>query len=156
MIAKPKREVTRVFIHCTDSDLLLEGAALVAEIVEWHVARGFKGIGYHYVIDKGGEWNIGRSLEEIPAAQQGHNTGSIAVAVHGSRDFPQVMLDSLKQFCGVVDELYEGRITFHGHCEVSSKRCPIIDYRALLQLDDKGRLGGAALVAGEVPAQPTG
>ena len=31
-------------------------------------------------------------------------------------------------------------LTFHGHCEVSNKLCPVFDYRKVLSLDEFGAI----------------
>lgn len=137
---KPKRQIERVFLHCSASEMDMEGDALVAEIEKWHRARGFSGVGYHFLIDKKGRRLAGRSLDAIPAAQKDHNRGTIAIMAHGLTDFPVVMLDAVHDLCAEINEAYQGRITFHGHCEVSPKTCPVYDYRKLLGLDRFGRM----------------
>jgi len=132
---KPKRHVERVFLHCSASEIGLEGSALVAEIRKWHRARGFSDVGYHHLIDKSGRQMTGRNITKIPAAQKGHNTGTIAIMIHGLTDFPDSMLDALKVLCGEINKAYAGRISFHGHCEVANKTCPVVDYKTLLKLD---------------------
>jgi len=140
MFEAPKRRVEKVFIHCSASDMALRDNTLVNEITHWHLDRGFNDIGYHFVIDKLGTLLTGRSLEKIPAAQKGHNTGSIAICVHGYASFTVTSRHRLRAFCAEINEAYFGRITFHGHCEVSPKACPIFNYRKLLSLDQWGRM----------------
>lgn len=136
----PKRKINKVYLHCSASDLEIYGKELVMEITKWHLARGFLGIGYHYIIDKSGYLSNGRNIELIPAAQEGHNTGSIAICVHGLKEFTDISLEQLKRFCKLINEAYNGNITFHGHCEVSDKSCPVYDYKKLLNLDEKGKM----------------
>jgi N-acetylmuramoyl-L-alanine amidase len=142
MIIKPKRNVNRVYLHCTDSDNeALFGQTLVKEVRRWHLARGFVDVGYHYLIDKFGSVMEGRPLEVVPAAQVGHNTGSIAICVHGSKDFTLVSLYACRRLCYQLWVLYEGALTFHGHHEVNHlKTCPNYNYRTLLALDIDGRI----------------
>jgi hypothetical protein len=116
----------------------MEGQAMVDEIRKWHLARSFSDVGYNLLIDKSGDVLPGRSLESIPAAQKGHNKGSIAIMIHGLTDFPQPMLDACKRLCEDINGAYDGAISFHGHCEVANKTCPVIDYQKLLGL----RTGG--------------
>lgn len=141
---KPARAVHAVFIHCSASDdPRLAGAELVAEIRRWHLARKFADVGYHFLIDKAGRILEGRGLEKIPAAQKGHNAGSIAICVHGLaiEKFTPEALDSLGFLARAIDAAYGGRITFHGHREVNrAKTCPVLDYKTLLGLDEKGRM----------------
>lgn len=144
----PARRVSRVFIHCSASDadgMLYRGEDLVRTIRRWHTdprpkGRGWSDIGYHYLIDKRGALLAGRPLERIPAAQAGHNTGTIAIMVHGLREFTPESLDTLRQLCVIINDAYGGNITFHGHCEVSNKSCPVFDYRTLLKLNNMSQM----------------
>lgn len=141
MFGRPRRRVERVFLHCSASDEeSLAGGKLAETVRDWHWARGFSDVGYHFLIDKHGDVLPGRDIEKTPAAQKGHNTGTIAICVHGLEEFPQPALDACRDLCAVINEAYEGRVTFHGHCEVSEKTCPVFDYRALLSLDRFGRM----------------
>ena len=140
MFEKPKRHVDRVFLHCSASEMDITGAEMVDEIRRWHKKRGFSDVGYHFLIDKSGVVFPGRSLAKSPAAQKGHNTGTIAIMVHGLEKFPPNMLEQCRLLCAEINTAYEGRISFHGHCEVSAKTCPVFDYRGLLQLDRFGRM----------------
>lgn len=140
-ITKPKRKVFKVFIHCSASDNKDHDFAKVIE--NWHRDRGFSEIGYHYFIRKNGNVIEGRSLEKIPAAQEGHNTGSIAICVSGlaKEEFTKEQRASLKALCWTLNKLYKGGITFHGHCEVNSgKSCPVFSYKDWLGLDEYGRM----------------
>lgn len=136
LFEKPERQIDRVFLHCSASDdEFLEGEGLVGTVRNWHLARNFSDVGYHFLIDKLGKVMLGRDLEKIPAAQKGHNTGTIAIMVHGLTDFAPASLTACHQLCKQINTVYEGRISFHGHCEVSSKSCPVFDYKSLLNLD---------------------
>lgn len=139
MFQMPKRRIERVFLHCSAYDDApgeeLLGVALHDWILEMHLARGFNNIGYHYLIDSQGERIGGRPLEKIPAAQKGHNTGTIAIMVHGLKRFAPAALNECAQLCREINMAYSGRISFHGHCEVSIKSCPVFDYHGLLHLD---------------------
>lgn len=140
MFEKPKRHVSRVFLHCSASEMDMRGQAMVDEIRRWHKARGWSDVGYHFLIDKAGQIMTGRSLERMPAAQYPHNAKTIAIMVHGLEKFPPNMLEACRRLCAEINEAHEGRISFHGHCEVSAKTCPVFDYRGLLQLDRFGRM----------------
>lgn len=143
-IKKPLRFVNRFFIHCSASEIELNGIYLTNEIDRWHrEERKWSAIGYHYVIDKNGQLITGRNIDIQPAAQKGHNRHTVAVCVHGLYEdkFNEKQFDTLKRLCLRYDELYNGNITFHGHCEVSTKTCPVFDYKSILKLDSFGHLG---------------
>lgn len=138
---KPHRPVSRVFIHCSASDNPEHDN--VATMDAWHRERGWSGIGYHLFIRKSGLVEDGRPLEKTPAAQSGHNRGTIAICLHGleEQNFTEEQEVSLIDLCRQINEAYEGKVTFHGHCEVAAKSCPVIDYRRILNLNSQGRLG---------------
>ena len=150
---KPRRAVSRVFLHCSASDRPEHDD--VAVMRQWHRANGWADVGYHFFVRKDGTIQPGRSLELVPAAQAGHNTGTIAICLHGlDRDlFTDAQFTSLRGLAAEIDAAYGGRLTWHGHCEVSAKACPVFDYRAVLGLDAAGRLGrGGTAPAGIGPA----
>ncbi len=135
--SKPKRAIDRVFIHCSASDNPKHDN--VETIRQWHKERGWSDIGYHFYIDKLGQRFKGRDIEKIPAAQVGHNKGSIAICLGGLNNFTELQKGSLVILCEQINKAHNGDITFHGHCEVSPKTCPNFDYKTLLKLN-KGKI----------------
>lgn len=138
-IRKPERKVYRVFLHCSASDDPAHDYPLVID--RWHRERGFDEIGYHFFIQKDGTICEGRSLEKDPAAQAGHNKGTIAICCHGLEkgNFTKHQMASLKALCWTINKLYKGGVTFHGHREVNAgKTCPVFSYKELLNLNDYG------------------
>lgn len=134
---KPDRPVHTVFLHCSASDRPAHDDVEVLR--RWHLARGWRDIGYHFVITQDGKVHEGRPVEEVPAAQKGHNEGTIAVCLTGLERFTAAQFGSLRVLCQCLDGAYEEHdLRFRGHCEVSRKRCPVFDYRAVLGLDERG------------------
>lgn len=107
---------------------------------KWHKERGWSGIGYHYFIRKDGTIEGGRDVERIPSAQAGHNTGSIAICVHGleKKEFTHMQRGALRALCLEINRLHGNGLRFRGHCEVAAKTCPVFDYRDWLDLDARG------------------
>ena len=141
MFTRPEREIDRVFLHCSASDNPDHDSIDVVR--EWHVKdRGWNDVGYHYFIRRDGTLEIGRSLERTPAAQRGNNTGALAICLHGlaSSRFSKAQYRTLIELATRIEEAYGGMVSFHGHCEVSSKSCPVFPYRAVLGLDNHGAM----------------
>ncbi|MEA3434163.1 MAG: N-acetylmuramoyl-L-alanine amidase [Campylobacterota bacterium] len=138
---KPNRRVDRVFLHCSASDVPAHDT--VEMLRTWHLTRGFNDIGYHFFIHKNGDISLGRDIEKTPAAQRGHNLRTIAICLHGLREekFTQLQYEALKILCTDIDKAYLKQVSFHGHCEVSAKACPVFDYKKILKLDKYGSLG---------------
>lgn len=75
------RTINEIIVHCTATP---EGKDYTVEdISRWHKARGFKTIGYHYVVYRDGTVHAGRPETEVGAHCQGHNTHSIGVCYVG-------------------------------------------------------------------------
>ncbi len=53
------------------------------ELEDSHLARGFLTIGYNFVLFRSGRLYEGRGPRALPAAQGGHNTGTVAIACVG-------------------------------------------------------------------------
>lgn len=146
----PKRKVERVFLHCTANDNhAFRGVGLAEEINRWHLMNGWRGVGYHYLIDKEGFVVTGRPVEETPAAQLGKdnlgNVATIAISTHGMWEFTEKSLESVVAMCRAIDQAYKldgqlKKVTFHGHCEIDPRPCPVYDYKSLLGLDKEGNL----------------
>lgn len=157
---KPRRPVTRVFIHCSASDNPAHDN--VATMDRWHKERGWAGVGYHFFIRKSGLLELGRDLEKTPAAQRGHNRATIAICLHGLEkdQFTAEQFSTLIGLCHQINEAYDGQVTFHGHCEVAAKTCPVIDYAGILNLRRNGALPRSRELARiadlELPTAPRG
>lgn len=75
------RRIERIIVHCTATESQREVS--VAEIDRWHKGRGWRGIGYHYVVGLDGRIWKGRDEETIGAHCAGHNATSIGVCYVG-------------------------------------------------------------------------
>ncbi len=127
------RKINRIIVHCTATPAGRDVA--VAEIDLWHRQRGFKGIGYHYVVDLGGVVHAGRSVEEIGAHCRGYNRGSIGVAYVGGLSADGKMPAdtrtdaqkvALRAFVNELKRIYPDA-TVHPHSEFAAKACPCFD-----------------------------
>ena len=131
------RKIDTVFIHCSASDKAKYDN--VESIRSWHVnGNGWSDIGYHFVITKDGTIRLGRPLRKIPAAQRGHNRGSVAICVTGKEEFSDDQLTELRHLCNRLQTLHPVPLRFRGHCEVSRKLCPVFNYRSLVGLAESG------------------
>ena len=71
-------------VHCTAT---VEGKDFTAaDIDSWHKNRGWRGIGYHYVVRLNGAIEQGRKEETVGAHVRGHNRNSIGVSYIGGLD----------------------------------------------------------------------
>ena len=109
-----------------------------AQIDRWHKERGFKKIGYHYVIYIDGSIHVGRQEEEIGAHTVGHNANSIGICYIGGcakdgRTPKDTRTEAQKNaLCGLLSELVKKYpdASIHGHREFANKACPCFDVQA--------------------------
>lgn len=129
-------KVSKIILHCSATP---EGKAFtVDDIRRWHTSpvasggRGWKDIGYHYVVHLDGSVHPGRP-EGIPGAHcLGQNNCSIGVCYIGGlasdgKTFKDTRTAAQKEAIDrLVKELlrrYPGA-TVHGHNEFAPKACP--------------------------------
>jgi N-acetyl-anhydromuramyl-L-alanine amidase AmpD len=58
----------------------------IATIAEWHKARGFATVGYHFFIKREGTRQTGRPINEVGAHVVGYNHNSVGVCMAGGMD----------------------------------------------------------------------
>lgn len=75
------RAMDTIVIHCSATKEGKDYSA--ADIKKWHLQRGFKDVGYHFVIKLDGTIEIGRPLNKIGAHVTNHNTGNIGICYIG-------------------------------------------------------------------------
>ena len=80
----PCSTITLLIVHCTATPVGREVSS--AEVDQWHRQRGWKGIGYHYLIQLDGTVEPGRPEAEIGAYCQNHNEHSIGICYVGGLD----------------------------------------------------------------------
>lgn len=124
------RLINKIILHCSATP---EGKDFtVADIDKWHKARGWQGIGYHYVVYRDGSIHVGRSEDKVGAHTSGHNANSIGVCYIGgiasdgktpkdTRTNEQKV--ALRSLVAKLKAKYPNA-TVHGHYEFAAKACP--------------------------------
>lgn len=79
------RTMDTIVIHCSATKRGMNFTS--KDIKKWHLSRGFKDIGYHFVILLDGTIEIGRPLNIIGSHVSGYNTGSIGICYVGGLDY---------------------------------------------------------------------
>lgn len=130
------RTITEIIVHCSAT---AEGRPFtVADIDRWHRERGFRKIGYHYVIYLDGSVHAGRSGAETGAHCLGHNAHSIGVCyIGGCAADGRTPKDTRtpQQKAALTALLRELRRRYpgakvHGHRDFAAKACPSFDATA--------------------------
>lgn len=132
-LKKSKRIINEIIVHCTATP---EGRECsVEEIRQWHKARGFTDIGYHYVIHLDGRVEPGRDIDIAGAHCTGHNTHSIGVVYVGgcAKDDKtpkdtrtEAQKAALAALLMDLRKLYP-TAKIHGHRDFANKACPSFD-----------------------------
>ena len=125
------RSIHKIIIHHTATTKDMDIGA--EEIRRWHVhERGWRDVGYHYIIRRDGSLEYGRPVEQSGAHAIGHNQDSIGVAlVGGSPDvnFTRKQWLSLKELISELSAKYP-QAEIVGHRDVGSTHCPGFDVAA--------------------------
>lgn len=127
------RQIKEIIVHCTATP---RGRKVTAKDIDrWHRARGFRCIGYHYVIRLDGTIEEGRAESQIGAHCTGHNAHSIGVCyVGGLSTDGKTALDTrtdeqrvaMTQLINRLRERYPGAKVY-GHRDFAAKECPCFD-----------------------------
>lgn len=125
------RIIDKLIIHCSAT---FPGQDVgVREIDAWHRARGFNGIGYHYVIRLDGTLENGRRIALAGAHCQGQNARSIGICYVGGLDVKGNPADTrtpgqkktLRKLIERLESYY--RCDIYGHRDFARKACPCFD-----------------------------
>lgn len=134
------RKINKIIIHCSATP---EGKDFTVEdITKWHKQRGFRTIGYHYVIYRDGSIHTGRPEDEIGAHTVGQNSNSIGICYIGGMDKDNKKpMDTRTEaqklsIIRLVQELMNKYpdATIHGHNEFANKACPSYNVKNELDL----------------------
>lgn len=141
------RKFTKIVVHCSDTPATADVGA--EDIRRWHTlppprGRGWKDIGYHYVVRRDGTVELGRdtdrdgsSLDEVGAHAAGHNTNSIGICLVGGKGGFNFTFRQLTQLIQLIEDLREEIPTIEdvvGHRDLNAgKDCPQFDVRSLLK-----------------------
>ena len=125
------KEIKEIILHCSATK---EGKDFKASDIDiWHKERGFKMIGYNYVIDLDGTVENGRPINMDGAHTVGHNKNSIGICYIGGCDSKLKAKDtrtveqkqSLYLLVYQLLNLYGLSIAnVHCHNEFAAKACP--------------------------------
>lgn len=129
------RSIEKIILHCSAT---VQGRDFGSKDIDrWHRARGFRCIGYHYVVRLDGSVERGRGEQEIGAHCLGQNAHSLGVcyigglASDGKTPRDTRTPEQKRALTGLLREL-KGRYpsaTLHGHREFAAKACPCFDVK---------------------------
>lgn len=127
------RQINEIIVHCSATKPSQK--VTVADITRWHQQRGWRTIGYHYVIYQDGSVHPGRKEAEVGAHVSGRNAKSLGVCYIGGLDDKtgkpkdtrtEAQKQSLLELLIALKHKYP-TATIHGHNEFAAKACPCFD-----------------------------
>ena len=130
-------DVNKIIIHCSATRECDD--SINAEVIDrWHKDRGWRGIGYHYVVLMDGTIETGRMVDQCGAHTKGHNCKSVGVCYIGGVESdgktpkdtrtPE-QIGSLLELLLVLRKMYPGA-KIHSHRDFAAKACPSFDATA--------------------------
>lgn len=127
---RQRKRTDYIVVHCSDTYTSMDIGA--DEIRKWHKGRGWKDIGYHFVIRRDGSVEKGRALRAVGAHVQGYNSVSVGICLVGGKadngrpedNFAEAQMTSLKTLIDrLLLEFEQAKVT--GHNSLNSNRaCP--------------------------------
>ena len=127
------RLVKEIIIHCSATR---EGQLVSVDTIrDWHLAKGWNDIGYHFYIDLDGTINKGRDIDKIGAHCKGRNRNSIGICYCGGVEADgktpkdtrtQEQKDSLLNVLKTLKAMYPEAVIY-SHSEFAAKACPSFD-----------------------------
>ena len=127
------RLVKEIIIHCSATR---EGQQVSVDTIrDWHLAKGWNDIGYHFYIDLDGTINKGRDIDKIGAHCKGRNRNSIGICYCGGVEADgktpkdtrtQEQKDSLLNVLKTLKAMYPEAVIY-SHSEFAAKACPSFD-----------------------------
>ena len=126
------RTINEIIIHCSATK---EGNKISAATIDrWHKDRGWRCIGYHYVVRIDGSIEYGRPVQDIGANVKGKNKHSIGVCYIGGLDADMEPKDTrtpeqkeaLLAVLRTLKAMYPEAIIY-SHNEFANKACPSFD-----------------------------
>jgi N-acetylmuramoyl-L-alanine amidase len=132
------RLITKVIIHCAATKPSMDIGA--SDIKKWHLDRGWKDIGYHYVIRRNGDIENGIAVALAGSHTKGHNANSIGICLVGGindkgepeSNFTKAQWATLERLVRVLKVDFP-HATVHGHREFAAKACPSFDVQEWLK-----------------------
>lgn len=121
-----RNRTTAIVVHCSATRASQDIGA--KEIRSWHRDRGFTDIGYHYIIRRNGEVEIGRPLWAVGAHVSGNNSETVGICLVGGlndktgkaeMNYTTEQMASLVVIIGTIQKAYPEAQHVLGHRDYS-------------------------------------
>lgn len=129
------RNIHELFIHwpatpgsTSNINTITEERAWMRQIQNFHMdTRDWSDFAYNYAIFPSGRIYAGRTMRRVPAAQEGHNTNTVAICCVlgiGDTHIPGAMKANLRQFVRWAEKYTHNELKVRGHKDVGQTSCP--------------------------------
>jgi len=130
---EPRSSTDYIVIHCSATKPRMDIG--LTEIRKWHVqGNGWRDVGYHYIIRRNGEVELGRSIRDTGAHAAGYNHKSVGLCMVGgmAEDNSAENNFTAQQWTALLDLVKQLKSNYPdadviGHNEISEKECPSFD-----------------------------
>ena len=130
---EPRNRTDYIVIHCAATKASMDIG--LTEIRKWHVKdNGWRDVGYHYIVRRNGEVELGRSQRDTGAHASGYNHKSIGICMVGGMADDNSAENNFtdKQWTALLDLVKQKLVDYPnanviGHNEISKKDCPSFD-----------------------------
>ena len=126
------RKIDEIIIHCSATEAGKDFKA--KDIDKWHKAKGWNGIGYHFVIDIDGTVEAGRPVEKQGAHCLDHNATTIGICYIGglvnkkpTDTRTDAQRQALRNLVAALRHCYPTIVKVSGHNQYANKACPCFD-----------------------------
>jgi N-acetyl-anhydromuramyl-L-alanine amidase AmpD len=130
---EPRSSTEYLVVHCSATKPSMDIG--LREIKRWHVDdNGWRDVGYHYIIRRNGEVELGRSNRDTGAHAAGYNHKSISLCMVGgmAEDNSAENNFTAQQWTALLNLVKQIKVDYPeadviGHNEISEKECPSFD-----------------------------
>ncbi len=130
---EPRSSTDYIVVHCAATKASMDIG--LTEIRKWHVqGNGWRDVGYHYIIRRNGEVELGRSIRDTGAHAAGYNHKSVGLCMVGgmAEDNSAENNFTAQQWTALLDLVKQLKADYPeadviGHNEISEKECPSFD-----------------------------
>lgn len=126
------RKIDEIIIHCSATEAGKDFKA--KDIDKWHKAKGWNGIGYHFVIDLDGTVETGRPVDKQGAHCLDHNATTIGICYIGglvnkkpTDTRTDAQRQALRNLVATLRHCYPTIKKVSGHNQYANKACPCFD-----------------------------
>ncbi len=135
---KIRERTDYIVVHCAQTKPSMDIG--LREIDQWHKRRGWLGCGYHFVVRRSGQIELGRAIQQVGAHVKGFNHNSLGICLVGGMDedgdydpnYEQKQWDSLDALVETLKNIYPNAAVV-GHNDLDPhKACPVFGVKQWL------------------------